>query len=145
MTRERAIDLCRAIDQYLCAGNPIWDTGQIHEAMKMATEALSDVPDTNVGDMISRQAAMDLPVLPKEYRQYQTYNLDDAYELGWNDCQMHLNSLPSAEPETAKRIVGCARSGMTMWYQCDMCHEPVDEKDVFCRGCGRRFEDEDNV
>lgn len=53
-----------------------------------------------------------------------------------------IANMPSAEPETAKRIVGCARNGMTMWYQCDMCHEPVDEKDAFCRGCGRRFENE---
>ena len=48
----------------------------------------------------------------------------------------------SAQPETAKRIVGCTRDGMTMWYQCDMCHEPVDLKDAFCSGCGRRFVDE---
>lgn len=40
MTKERAIDLCQAIDQYLCAGNPIWDTAEIHDAMSMAIEAL---------------------------------------------------------------------------------------------------------
>ena len=40
MTRERAIDLCQAIDQYLCAGNPIWDVKQIHDAMSKAIEAL---------------------------------------------------------------------------------------------------------
>jgi len=47
----------------------------------------------------------------------------------------------SAHPETAKRIVGKSRDGMTLWYQCDMCNEPVDVQDNYCRGCGRRLTD----
>ena len=59
-------------------------------------------------------------------------------------CPEHycLCILPSAQPETAKRIVGKSRDGMTLWYQCDMCNEPVDEQDNYCRGCGRRLIDE---
>ena len=53
-----------------------------------------------------------------------------------------VRELPSAQPETAKRIVGKSRDGMTLWYQCDMCNEPVDAQDNFCRGCGRRLTDE---
>lgn len=49
---------------------------------------------------------------------------------------------PFAQPETAKRIVGKSKDGMTLWYQCDMCNEPVHEKDEFCPGCGRRLTDE---
>jgi len=52
-----------------------------------------------------------------------------------------IEKLPFAQPETAKRIVGKSKDGMTFWYQCNICHEPVDEKDAFCRGCGRRFTD----
>jgi len=48
-------------------------------------------------DCISRQAAITLPVIPKEYREYQTSNLDDAYEQGWNDLQKCIESLPSAQ------------------------------------------------
>ena len=51
-----------------------------------------------------------------------------------------IKRLPSAQPETANIIVGKSRNGMTMWYQCDNCNEPVDENDLYCRGCGRRFE-----
>ena len=56
-------------------------------------------------------------------------------------CPEHyaLTQLPSVQPETAKRIVGKSRNGMTLWYQCDMCNEPVDAQDNFCRGCGRRL------
>ena len=52
-----------------------------------------------------------------------------------------IKKLPSAQPEHTKRIIGKSSNGMTMWYQCESCNEPVDEKDLFCRGCGRRFED----
>ena len=56
----------------------------------------------------------------------------------YDDMVKAVKGMPSAQ-KTAKRIVGCDRNGMTMWYQCDMCNEPVDEHDAFCRGCGRRF------
>ena len=48
----------------------------------------------------------------------------------------------NAQPETARRIVGKSRNGMTLWYQCEMCNEPVDAQDHFCRGRGRRLIDE---
>ena len=50
-----------------------------------------------------------------------------------------LEALPSAQPDTARRIVGKSRDGMTLWYQCDMCNEPVDVQDNYCRVCGRRL------
>lgn len=55
-----------------------------------------------------------------------------------HECVM---ALPPAQPETAKRIVGKSRGGMTLWYKCDMCNEPVDVQDNYCRGCGRRLTD----
>lgn len=57
-----------------------------------------------MNDMISRQAAITLPVFPKEYREYQTSNLDDAYEQGWMDCQEFIADLPSAEPRRGRWI-----------------------------------------
>ena len=50
-------------------------------------------------DAISRLAAITLPVMPKEYREYQTFNLDDAYEQGWNDLQKCIELLPLAQPD----------------------------------------------
>ena len=52
-----------------------------------------------MSDSISRQAAITLPVMPKEHREYQTQNLDDAYEQGWLDLQKCIENLPSAHPE----------------------------------------------
>ena len=58
-----------------------------------------------------------------------------------SEAHRMIIQLPSAQPETAKRIVGKSRDGMTLWYQCDMCNEPVDVQDNYCRGCGRRLTD----
>ena len=49
-------------------------------------------------DLISRQEAITLPVMPKEHREYKTYNLDDVYEQGWFDMQECIEKLPSAQP-----------------------------------------------
>lgn len=51
-----------------------------------------------MSDLISRKAAITLPVMPKEHREYQTQNLDDAYEQGWFDLQTCIEKLPSAQP-----------------------------------------------
>ena len=88
--------------------------------------------------LISRQAALE------KVGTMQTYKLsegDDMLLVDKAEVQTELMMLPSAQPETAKRIVGKSRDGMTLWYQCDMCNEPVDAQDNYCRGCGRRLID----
>ena len=89
-------------------------------------------------DLINRRDAIDA------IRAMQTYKLfagDDMRLVNQAEAMTELMMLPSAQPETAKRIVGKSRDGMTLWYQCDMCNEPVDAQDNFCRGCGRRLID----
>jgi hypothetical protein len=88
-------------------------------------------------DLISRKAAID-----------EVKRLADVAWANWKETRISANTmiyalkdLPSAQPETAKRIVGKSKDGMTLWYQCDMCNEPVDAQDNFCRGCGRRLTD----
>lgn len=52
-----------------------------------------------MAEYIERDAAMMLPELPKEYRHYQTDNLDDAYEQGWNDALCCLEHIPAVDAE----------------------------------------------
>lgn len=47
-------------------------------------------------DLISRQAATSIPVLPKEHRKAFN-NYDDAFETGWNEALSCVNALPSAQ------------------------------------------------
>lgn len=102
-----------------------------------------------MSDLISRQAAIDAlnrvfdrceeieAHLPEGDPDRTGYKMYPDYMTVWK----YLQQLPSAQPETAKRIVGKSRDGTTLWYQCDMCNEPVDAQDDFCRGCGRRLTD----
>ena len=90
MTREEAIYTLK---------NAAWlgtheERVETEQAIDMAIEALKAKTD---GDLISRQDAITIPVMPKEHRQYQTMNIDDAYERGWYDSQDCIESLPSAE------------------------------------------------
>lgn len=76
-----------------------------------------------MAEYIDRKTAMTTPVLPKGYRQYQTDNLDDAYEQGWMDALDNLKNAPSVSapqwisvkdrlPEVETEVlVACDRNG----------------------------------
>ena len=90
--------------------------------------------ETHACDSISRQKAIN--TVKKMRAVCDTDSIEDYEAL----LETAFEALPSAHPETANIIVGKSRDGMTMWYQCDNCNEPVDKNDLYCRGCGRRFE-----
>lgn len=97
----------------------------------------------NMSD-IDRQTILGLPSAQLDLDEWCTdckeYDQEHHCCPRWN--RVIRQTLQDAQPEVAKRIVGMSRDGMTMWYQCDMCNEPVDVKDAFCSGCGRRLMDE---
>lgn len=117
------------------------------------------VNDLVKGDCISRQAAITIPILPKEHRKYQTMNLDDAYELGWFDCQECIEDLSSASPDLSgysdrlwklayERGKASAQLRKGKWIEteflklreCSCCHVRWGMYDVenfdFCPNCG---------
>lgn len=51
-----------------------------------------------MSDLISRQAATSIPIIPKEHRKIFK-SIDDAFETGWNEALSCVNMLPSAQPE----------------------------------------------
>ena len=93
-----------------------------------------------MNDLISRRAVID-----EAEEWIETYNSGRGGQRE-RDAIKHvisgIKTMPSVQPETAQRVVGKSRDGMALWYQCDMCNEPVDVQDNFCRGCGRRLIDE---
>lgn len=65
----------------------LWHYEQaLSEIREMLETAQPDVPDTNVGDIISRQAAIDLIERMK------------PYQLDGEDCQEIIHNMPSAQP-----------------------------------------------
>ena len=84
-------------------------------------------------DLISRQAAIDA------HYEYCNKHPDAGFPV-WS--LKILEDLPSAQPETAHKVKGKVKAGVTLWYSCDHCERPVDKYDAYCHCCGRRFVDE---
>lgn len=80
-----------------------------------------------MGDLINREDAVTLPVMPKRYRKYQTNNLDDAYEQGWEDLQKCIEKLPSAQPER--------KTGQLLYHHTEDIDEERTADVYFCSTC----------
>lgn len=53
-----------------------------------------------------------------------------------------IKYMPPAQPKTATVTIGRTKGGVTMWYECDACGEPIDQNDCYCRKCGRKLKHE---
>lgn len=98
--------------------------------------------ETEVGDIISRQAAIDaLNEYFARIGKLKRRGLNKGEKAISLDTVGAIKTLPPAEPkrETATVSVGKSKGGVTMWYECAVCGEPVDQGDTFCSGCGRRL------
>ena len=88
-------------------------------------------------DTISRQAAID--ALRTCY-DTETVTMDNGDEyINYGDAVGEIEQLPPAQPETTTMTVGRTKGEITMWYECDNCGEPVDQRDNYCPNCGRKF------
>lgn len=50
-----------------------------------------------MGEYIERKIALSIREPSKSDRHYQTYNLDDVYEQGWDDAFCCIESIPAAD------------------------------------------------
>ena len=92
-----------------------------------------------MSDLISRQDAITLPVMPKEHREYQTYNLDDAYEQGWFDCQKSIEELPSAQRTGEWVDFSMSIKGVPT-EACGVCGEwSLGRGKNYCPNCGAKM------
>lgn len=102
-----------------------------------------------MAEYIDRAAAMTTPVLPKEYRQYQTDNLDDAYEQGWMDALDNLKNAPAADAAPVRHGRWKYNTDFQVW-NCSECGENphkgtgvvvVEENlPAYCPHCGARMD-----
>ena len=96
-------------------------------------------------EYIERKIALSIHEPSKSDRHYQTYNLDDAYEQGWDDALCCIESIPVADvapiihgqwetnsdrPDTL--ICSVCKCGFDMWK-----HDPHN----FCPNCGARMDE----
>lgn len=106
MTKEHAIDLCQAIDKYLCAGNPIWDVKQIHDAMSMAIEALKE---QKTGKWIEKPHEVFLPrdCLPKFFDETYNYDNHSIIEYWWHCSECDYEADRMLNPYHYKYCPNC--------------------------------------
>ena len=154
MTREEAIRIIETVfqDEYVYK----YYDSITHQALDIAIEALKQVtgklnnPDDSLLtadseackeqksklDLISRQAATSIPIIPKEHRKVFKGE-DDAFETGWNEALACVNMIPSADrprgewiDENNSNYANCSECG----YQIDT-HEERGYHN-FCPHCG---------
>lgn len=140
MTNAQAIKLIKSAQAEVEWEYPMDYAAAFDLAIKALEQA--DVPDTNVGELISRQAAID--ILDDFACDYETGKWDNAH----SEARGRMINLPSVKPErkTGKWFLldECANEG---WY-CDQCHKKVFKADFsntmrkykFCPNCGSRME-----
>ena len=99
-----------------------------------------------MSEYIEREAAVTVPVLPKEHREYQTFNLDDAYEQGWYDALDNLVNIPAADVSPVRHGRWIEPSRLyygAKQYECSLCYSDtfwkkhsITEKYPHCPNCG---------
>lgn len=104
--------------------------------------------DRTTDDCISREAAID--ALDEQIEQCNkalcSFDISpkDEYAIKVERASLEaykeqLENMPSAQSETATVTIGRTKGSVTMWYECDACGEPIDQKDCYCRNCGRKL------
>lgn len=100
------------------------------------------VTDTNVGELISIQDAIDALEIIVRYTDH------DEPVVDWNELCATLNFLPSVQPRNGKWIIYLAFDDC-YYAKCDQCHEsqvfyynkPLTN---FCPNCGASMEEGDS-
>ena len=112
-------DLISRLSELRCQYNCFEENERdAYHTLSEAIKALSDVPDTNVGDMISRQAAIDA-ILHNHEVYSNNFGNDpiDKYTIAIidNDAQT-IAQLPSAQPKII-RCKDCLMHGVCRFEQ----------------------------
>lgn len=154
MTREEAIKILEYTLE--CVDEETPKGANEAEAIPMAIEALKGAEincvhcpryfetedETGVhshcGDLISRQAATSIPIIPKEHRKVFRGE-DDAFETGWNEALACVNMLPSADRPRGRWHYSDGKPatiGRSFGVICDQCGTESEYCTNFCGECG---------
>lgn len=105
-------------------------------------------------EYIDKAVALSMHEPPKSNRYYQTNNLDDAYEQGWDEALFYIEKIPAADvaPVVHGRWIQVIvhvefEDGFVDRVEecCSACHEPNGRRcTYFCPNCGAKMDGELN-
>ena len=112
-----------------------------------------------MAEYIDKVVALSMRESPKSNRYYQTNNLDDAYEQGWNEALSCLEKIPSANvaPVIYGRWINITRfnDGERIIATCSHCKDRGDIRTIrtelglwvpdssYCPNCGAKMQEVD--
>ena len=94
-----------------------------------------------MAEYIDKAVALSMREPPKSNRYYQTNNLDDAYEQGWDEALSCIEKIPSANvaPVVHGRwIMHDDEFGLTC--ECSACHIETMGDGNYCPNCGAKMD-----
>ena len=78
--------------------------------------------------------------LPKGERNYRTYNLDDAYDDGYNDAMFDIDHMPTVDAVPVRH--GMWKGEGMGEYSCSLCGKSVSGNYFnYCPHCGAKMDD----
>lgn len=96
-------------------------------------------------EYIDKTVALSIREPPKSNRYYQTDNLDDAYEQGWDEALSYIEKIPAADVAPVRYghwetnsdrhdslICSVCKCGFDMWK-----HDPHN----YCPHCGAKMQE----
>lgn len=101
-----------------------------------------------MAEYIDKEVALSMREPPKSNRYYQTNNLDDAYEQGWDEALSYIEKISAADvapvvhghwetnsdrPDSL--ICSVCKCGFDMWK-----HDPHN----YCPNCGAKMQEQIN-
>lgn len=96
-------------------------------------------------EYIDKTIALSMREPPKSNRYYQTNNLDDAYEQGWDEALSCIEKIPSADVAPVRH--GRWIASHDEFCACSICKYPVYvgwNQTNYCPSCGAKMDGELN-
>lgn len=93
-------------------------------------------------EYIDKAVALSMREPPKSNRYYQTGNLDDAYEQGWDEALSYIEKIPAADvtPVRHGRWVPFHSEVAGDIQYCSACEIGFDAKTDYCPHCGAKMQ-----
>lgn len=98
-----------------------------------------------MAEYIDKAVALSMREPPKSNRYYQTNNLDDAYEQGWDEALSCIEKISAADvaPVVHGRwIMHDDEFGLTC--ECSACHIETMGDGNYCPNCGAKMDGGNN-